>query len=145
MMLDLSEYSLVWGPIELPQPAYSYADDWDAEIYTPEEIANAILAVPGTSLIHDQTPDWTKWCAEWRNDNHTIRFSILACPFDPDNFQRPGISEYWGGSFMDADCTLVEFLSVWRCIQRACPGVWLHDTDSQMYTPDSFARIQNDG
>ncbi|MEZ6139558.1 MAG: hypothetical protein R3B84_03210 [Zavarzinella sp.] len=55
-LLDLTEFSLVWGPYELPNQAYSYADDWESYIYTPEEIAKAILSVPGSRLTRIVIP-----------------------------------------------------------------------------------------
>lgn len=49
-LLDLNEYSLVWGPLVLPEPAFSFDDDWISEVYTPQEIADSILAVPGAKI-----------------------------------------------------------------------------------------------
>ena len=45
-LLDLTEFTLISGPIELPDRAVSFDDNWKTEIYTPDEIANAILSVP---------------------------------------------------------------------------------------------------
>lgn len=137
-LLNLTELCLVWGPIELPDLAYSFADDWKTEIYTADEISDAIMSVPGVKLVHDASPDWNSWAARWQNGNHFIEFDISECPFDPDNEIRPGISAYWGGSKFETHCTVEEILFVWRGIQEKRPGVWLHDTDCRMYNMPMF-------
>ncbi len=52
-LIKLTEFSLVGGPIDLPDPAYSFDDNWKSEIYTPIEIADAILA--GWCMTPSQT------------------------------------------------------------------------------------------
>ncbi len=64
-LLDLTEFSLVWGPLDLPDNAYSFADDWVSQIYAPDEVADAILSVPGVRLIHAAVPRWEDWAARW--------------------------------------------------------------------------------
>jgi hypothetical protein len=139
-LLDLTEFSLVWGPLELPEPAYSFADDWESQVYTPDEIADAILSVPGVRLSRAPTPGWEQWAAEWAEDGRHIEFDLIACEFEPDNELRPGISLAWGGSKFEMHCLLSDVLKVWRGIQQRCPAVWLHNTDCRMYSPESFAR-----
>ena len=84
-LLHLTEVSLVSGPLELPKPAYSFADDWELQLYTPDEIAEAILAVPGVSLKHRPAPTWESWAAAWREADRYIDFDLVACDIDPDN------------------------------------------------------------
>lgn len=138
-LINLTELYLVWGPIELPDLAYSFADDWKSEIYTADEISDAILSVPGVKLVHDASPNWDSWAARWQNGSHFIEFDVTECPLDPDNEQRPGLSAYWGGSKFETYCTVDEILFVWRAIQEKCPGVWLHDTDCRMYNLTIFS------
>lgn len=139
-LLDLTEFSLVWGPLRLPESAHSFADDWESQIYTPDEIADAILSVPGTRLIHPATQGWECWSAEWREEGRHIDFDIMACEFDPDNALRRGISLVWGDSKFEMHCLLSDVLKVWSGIQQRCPAAWLHNTDCLMYSPVSFAR-----
>ncbi|QDU43610.1 hypothetical protein Mal52_20860 [Symmachiella dynata] len=139
-LIKLTEFSLVGGPIDLPDPAYSFDDNWKSEIYTPKEIADAILAVSQVRLVHDAKPAWSAWVARWESGDHHIEFDITDCPFDPDNEIRPGITSYWGGSKFETHCTMLELLNVWRGIQKRCPGVWLHNTDCRMYSPESFQK-----
>ncbi|MCA9195447.1 MAG: hypothetical protein KDB03_26935 [Planctomycetales bacterium] len=133
-----TELTLVWGPLDLPDDAVSFADDWNWVIYTPEEIEAAILSVPCVKLIHDSRPDWRSWRAQWRSLDRTIDFDLIACDLDPEDGGRPGCSLYWGGSSFTTNCTLTDMLDVWTKIQMACPAVWLHDTVCRMYNPRSF-------
>ena len=71
-LLQLTELCLVWGPLELPDDAVSFDDDWDSVIYTQAEIAEAILCVPNTILVHDGSPNWSAWRAEWKRDTHRL-------------------------------------------------------------------------
>lgn len=75
-LLKLTEFSLVHGPIELPDRAISFDDNWKTEIYIPDEIANAILSIPNVELIHDATPEWDAWDARWLSGDHYIYFDI---------------------------------------------------------------------
>lgn len=97
-LLELTDFSLVWGPLELPEPAYSFADDWTPQVYTPNEIADAMLSVPGVRLKHPAIPGWERWAAEWAESGRNIQFDMIDCDFEADNDMRPGISLTWGGS-----------------------------------------------
>lgn len=137
-ILRLTELTLVWGPLDLPDDAVSFADDWEWIIYTPEEMATALLSVTGVRLLHDSTPSWNEWRAQWRHMDRTIDFDINACELDPEFGGRPGTSEYWGGSMFRTHCLLDDLLDVWEGIRKTCPAAWLHDTDCRMYNPKSF-------
>lgn len=137
-ILRLTELTLVWGPLVLPDDAVSYSDDWESIIYTPEEMAEAILSVTGVSLLHDSKPSWNEWRAQWRSLDRTIDLDICACELDPEFGGRPGVSEYWGGSSFRTNCLLEDVISVWLGIQKNCPAVWLHDTSCRMYNPSSL-------
>ncbi len=134
----LTELTLVWGPLDLPDDAVSFADDWEWIIYTPQEMENAILSVNGVSLLHDSAPTWNEWRAQWRRLDRTIDFGISACELDPDFGNRPGVSECWGGSMFRTNCLLEDIMDVWLGIRRNCPAAWLHDTGCRMYNPRSF-------
>jgi hypothetical protein len=139
-LLNLTEFCLVWGPLDLPEPAYSFADDWVSQIYTPEEIAETILTVPGVRLTNPATPRWQGWAARWQEANRYIDFTIIPWEIDPDNELRPGVALAWGGSMFEMHCLLSDVLFVWQRIRQRCPAVWLHDTDCRMYSPESFAK-----
>jgi hypothetical protein len=140
-LLRLTDFSLVYGPINLPDPAVSFDVEWEFLIHTSDEVAAAILSVPGVRLVHPAEPDWNAWKARWESGGHWIEFDIADCPFDPEYERRPGLSTAWGGSWFNTCCTLSELLAVWEQIRQQCPGICLHDCgDCRMYCPESFAR-----
>jgi hypothetical protein len=134
--LDLCDFAFVIGPRELSEPAFSFDMD-RTEVYTPEEIADAILAAPGFELVHSASPTWSDWKARWQDADRFIELDMLACPIDPD--YRPGIAVAWGGSCLTANCLLGDLLELWVAIRAKCPGVWLHGGDCRLYSPESFA------
>ena len=137
-MLNLSELAFVAGPEDLPAPAFSFADDWKTPIFTPDEFAAAVLSIDGARLIRDCDPDWDTWRVRWQCGDRFIEFEILACDLDPTNDDRPGLTDYWGGSPFTAHCDREDLLTVWIKIRQRLPGVCVHDTDCRMYSPDTF-------
>lgn len=105
-LLNLTEFCVVWGPLDLPEPAYSFADDWVSQIYTQEEIAEAILTVPGARLTNPATPRWQAWAARWQETNRHIDFDIIPWEIDPENELRPAVAIAWGGSKFEMHCLL---------------------------------------
>lgn len=139
-MLQLTELTLVWGPLELPDRAFSFDDNRESVIYTAEEIAKAILAVPQTRLVHEASPDWSHWQAQWSCEERTIDFDIMPWELGPEDGGRTGVLQHWGGSGFLTNCLVEDVIEVWTAIQTRCPAVWLHDTECCMYNQDSFRR-----
>lgn len=137
--LDLTEFCIVDGPLDLKEPAFSFAENYD-EVYTPEEIARAILAVPGVRLLRPADPGWYDWSARWEEGGRYIVVEqILVCPIDPDF--RPAVTTAWGGSRLRIHCQLTDLLGFWKQIRLALPRVWLHDPrDCRLYSRESFAQ-----
>ena len=63
-IIDLTELSFVSGPIALPEPAFSFADDWIGITYSAAEAAAAILGVEGVKMTSASTADWESWTAK---------------------------------------------------------------------------------
>lgn len=135
--LDLTELSFVAGPLILPDD-FSSVDLRDGEVYSPEAIAQAFLAVPGCRLRQAPDPSWQQWCARWESGQRYIEVDLMACPVDPQ--EAAGHAHLWGGSSLRTHCLLSDLLSFWKAVQRCCPAVWLHDTETRMWTPEAFAR-----
>jgi hypothetical protein len=135
--LDLTELCFVAGPLELPEGFSSVALS-RAENYPPEVIAAAFLAAPGTRLLHPAEPSWGYWQARWESGGRSIEVDLAACEVDPACFN--GRSLLWGGSSFRTHCLLADLLRFWQAVRSRCPGVWLHDTDTLMWSPESFAR-----
>ena len=139
-MLHLTEFSFVSAAEQLPNPAYSFADDWDTTIYTPQEFADAVAQI---DWLTTQTPGppWHDWKAVWRHQDESITIDMLPCEIDPANDIRSGLAEYWGGSPIEIHCELSRFIDLWHIIRRSCPAVCIHNTDCRLYTPDQFCEI----
>lgn len=123
----------------LPEPAYSFADNWTSILYTPDEIKSAIISVRGMHVC-PQPNRLGNWEACWREGERYIAIDVLECDIDADNESRPGINVYWGGSLLRTHCFLADILFVWNSIRRICPAVWMHNTDCRLYSPASFTR-----
>lgn len=134
-LIELSEVCFCYGPIDLPQP-FSSVELNKTECYTPDQIAEAILAVDGVVLLHAAEPSWDDWLARWEADGRWIEIRIRA--FEPDGVIGVVTQLEWTDSELKMSCTLDDFLKFWRAIQRKCPAFWLHDTLTDMWTPDSF-------
>lgn len=143
MIVRLTEFAFVSASEILPDRAYSFADDWDTTIYSLPEFVDAVRAVDWLTMP-SHTVAWDAWNATWRHEDQFISLDMLACDIDPDNELRPGLSEYWGGSTIDAHCDLSRLLDLWLTIRVRCPAVCIHNTDCRLYTPDQFRNINTD-
>jgi hypothetical protein len=135
--LDPTECSFVAGPLELPERFSSVALH-SSIYYTCETIEEAFLVAPGARLIHRATPSWEQWLARWESGRRYVEVAMTLCEVAPEGFE--GHSLVWGGSFIKMHCLLQDFLGFWEAVRGPCPGVWLHDTETLMWSPDSFAR-----
>ena len=140
MIVRLTEFAFVSASECLPDPAYSFADDWETTIYSLPEFAEALRGVHWLNTP-SLNAGWDTWNATWRHQDQFVSLDMLACDIDPDNDMRPGLSQYWGGSTIDACCELSRFLDLWRTIRARCPAVCIHNTDCRLYTPDQFHNI----
>jgi hypothetical protein len=135
--LDLTELSFVAAPANLPERFSSVALN-DSELYPPEVIAEAFLAVPGTGLLHPAEPGWDEWRARWQEGSRYIEVDMMACQVEPE--LCGGYSLLWGGSGIKMHCLLSDLLAFWQRVRSRCPGVWLHDTETVMWSPETFAQ-----
>lgn len=133
--LDLTELAFVAGPLVLPD-GFSSVALHETEDYPPESIAGAILAVPGVALVHAATPSWDQWRACWNSGQRYIELDLLTCEMDP---AVCSYSLLWGGSSVKTHCLLADLLAFWESVRSLCPAVWLHDTETVMWSPETFA------
>lgn len=129
-MIDLSEWSLVPGPVK--NPPTSSVVLHDLMFYAPTTIANAILAFPGMAHQASDKVDWWTWKAAWREGGRRISVGMTLFETDPIS---------WGGSPLEGRCELADILGLWQTIRGQCPGVWMHNTDCEIHTPESFERL----
>jgi hypothetical protein len=126
---------LVPGPLDLHEPAFSFAIN-ESEDYSPQTIAEAILAVPGCRLMHPGVPEWSDWKASWNNGQFYIDLEFEVMEVDPEYCN--GLPLIWSGSFLKVHCLVSEVIAFWSSIRSRCPGVWLHDAGCRMWSPKSF-------
>lgn len=136
-LIELSEVCFCGGPIDLPQP-YSSIELNKTELYTPDQVAEAILSVDGVVLLHPAEPSWANWLARWEVDGRWIEICIGA--FEPDGVIGVVTELLWTDSELKMNCTLDDFLQFCRVIQTKCPAFWLHDTNTDMWTPEAFEK-----
>lgn len=47
-------------------------------------------------------------------------------------------AESWGGSGLQGRCVADRFVRLWQDLLGTLPGIWLHDRDCAMYSPETF-------
>jgi hypothetical protein len=125
---------LVPALAELKEPAYSFELN-DLPLYPPEVIADAILSAPGVRLAQPAQPSWKDWKARWEEKGRYIEIAINALEAESEN----GKILAWESSSIRLHCRPSELLAVWEVIRSKCPGVWLDDEHSRLWSPRSFA------
>jgi hypothetical protein len=124
---------LVPAPPDLEEPAYSFAS-YEIPLYPPEIVAVAILAAPAMR-VDRKANSWEDWVARWEEAGRYIEIRINVMEAEPDS----GPVLAWESSPIHVHCWPSEFLAVWEAIRSRCPGVWLDDEDSRLWSPRSFA------
>lgn len=129
-IVDLNEWSLIPGP--LVNPPSSSLRLQDLIEYSPGSLAEAILEFPGMVLQHPAEPSWWSWSAGWEESDRLIGLGMSLFETDPES---------WGGCPLHGICDLSDILSLWKFIRRRCPAVWMHNSNCEIHTPESFTRL----
>lgn len=125
--LDLQ---LVPGPITLVEPAVSFGTH-EVVAYSPDRVAKTILSYPGTRLLEPPTPSWWQWKTRCEADSGYIEVDMSIFDIEPP---------VWGGSNLNFKCTPQYLLNFWLHVRGVCPAAWLHDTQCNLYSPESFCK-----
>lgn len=125
------EWCLVPGPAELKLPCTS-GELQDIALYTPEQVAEVILALPGVSLRNAAEPSWSNWSARRGWADHGISFSIHVFDDQPQYCSEIGLSS---GPF----CECRDIAEIWHELREKLPRLWLQDPRGWLYTPETFA------
>jgi len=123
----LSDWSLIPGPACNPPP--SSLDLHDFIEYSPSTIAETILAFPGMIAQNHGDPTWWEWSATWRHQEASIDVGMTLFEIEPVS---------WGGSPLRGGCSVPQMLALWNSVRQKCPGVWMHNSDCEIHTPESF-------
>ena len=126
--ISLGDWCLIPGPLENPPPS-SVALDQGVD-YPPEVVAETFLAFPGMRLVHDAEPTWWDWKARWQSGGSLIEVDMSL--FETD-------APTWGGSLARGDCELEDFLAFVHHVRQRLPGDWLHNSECEIHSPESFA------
>ena len=129
-MIDLMDWSLIPGP--LADPPLSSVALADITLYSPELVADAILAFPSMRLWHPAEPTWWAWTARWELDARWIEVEFTLFDIEPPA---------WGGSGLSGDCELEDVLGLWAAVRSRAPACWMHNTLCEIHSPESFARV----
>jgi hypothetical protein len=129
-MINLGKWSFTPGPAE--NPPGSSLDLRDLIEYPPEVVAEAILAFPKMRVLESAPGDWWHWWAAWSHGDRRIGVGMSVFETEPVS---------WGGSPLQGACELADILELWEVIRSRCPGVWMHNSDCAIHTPDSSRRL----
>lgn len=129
-MIDLSDWALVPGPAKNPPTSSVVLSD--LTLHSPGTIAEAILSFPGMEQKGSEGGDWWSWSASWQSGIRHISIGMTLFETDPVS---------WGGSPLSGTCELADILGLWKAIGMQCAGVWMHNTNCDIHTPDSFEQL----
>src|SRR5262245_21889119 len=129
-LIVLDDWSLIPGP-ERDPPTSSLALSEIVE-YPLETIAAALLSFPGMKVEHPAKPTWWDWIARWKKEDSFIEFGMTLFETEPVS---------WGGSSVKGQCTLDDFMQLWNVVRKRCPGVWMHNEECEIHTPESFTKL----
>jgi hypothetical protein len=132
IQLANQEWAFIPGPPEIPDPPASSLNQNEIAAYPPEAIAQALLAYPGFNLMQKADPSWWQWRAGWERGPCFLLVEMTLFETDPIA---------WGGSGVSGYCELEDLLSLWRALRERFPAIWLDNSDCEIHTPDSFARL----
>lgn len=127
-----SDWAFIPGPREILDPPASSVGLQEVAMYPPDVIAQAFLAYPGFSLVHDANPSWRQWQAGWEHGQSFLFVGMTLFETDPVG---------WGGSPVFGACRLDDLLALWRALHGRFPAIWLHNSNCEIHTPDSFSRL----
>jgi hypothetical protein len=85
--------------------------------------------VRGALLLSDGSGDWYRWSAAWDLAGATVGVGFSLFEVEPVE---------WGGSELTGTVGAHALLKAWLQVRAALPGVWLHDGECDIYTPDAF-------
>ena len=95
-------------------------------------VAEAVLSFPGMRVQESDDHDWWRWRAAWRVGDRTIGVGMTLFETDP---------VAWGGSPLQGVCEVSDIVGLWETIRGHCPGIWMHNSNCEIHTPESFRRL----
>ena len=129
---DIDDWSIVPGGPSIHPPFKSISLHGITD-YQLADVAGAILAIPGSRLLHDSDPDWWEWHAQWTFDGAIIdvKMSTMEGP--------EGV--IWGGSGLSGLAEPAHLGVFYRRVHDVLPCAWLHNSDCDLHTSQSFSAL----
>jgi hypothetical protein len=126
-------FAFVPGPPEIDQRLYSFEVYDKIANHDPNEVATALLAIPGMRRTGASDPLSGEWAARWEDGDRYLEFDLGW--MEPEDGWR-----VWGGSQLEGRCAEADLLRIWSALSERFEGVWLHGPDCRLYTPEGFAQ-----
>jgi hypothetical protein len=130
-LMDVKGLALVPGPADIEQPLYSFQVYDEIVGHAPEGVAAALLSIPGMRRTNSAEPSSWDWKARWDIGDRYLELDFTL--LEPDD----GVA--WGGSNLRGRCRRSDLMSIWSALRERFEGVWLHDAECRLWTPESFA------
>lgn len=128
MTFSLDQWSIVPGPASI-QPPFQSTQVGAIEEYSPEVVAETILAIPGAELIQPAEPDWWSWMARWSSNESYIDLTMTL--FDT-------LPMLWGGFKLAGPAGPQDLLELYIQLHAALPATWLHNAECELHSAESF-------
>ncbi len=123
---------LIPGPPHHDRALYNPAIQAIAR-YPAVDVATAMGAMRGITLVTDGVFDPRAWQWVWRDGDRRLRVGFTAMGAV---IESPA-DLAWGGSPLEADCLVGDLIGFWAHVRRTHADTWLH-YDGRVYTPDGF-------
>jgi hypothetical protein len=131
-LIDVKGLAFIPGPADIEQPLYSFEVYDEIVGHAPDEVAAALLAIPGMRRTNSAEPASWEWKARWE-----IGARYLDLDF---TLMEPDDGVIWGGSNLQGRCRQSDLMHIWSALRQRFEGVWLHDAECRLYTPESFVQ-----
>jgi hypothetical protein len=96
-------------------------------------VQGALAAYPGVQAVREGA---MRGLFEWRRGERWIIVDVRGAG-EPVRDPTTG-RELWRGSSLEASCTFLDVLGLWRALASACPLARFCDEDQRLYSPSAF-------
>jgi hypothetical protein len=108
----------------------------DLVLHAPDEVATALLTIHGMKPCNTAEPTSGNWSARWEEADRYLDLDFTT--MEPEFGQV-----FWGGSNLRGKCYVSDLIRIWATLGERFEGVWLHDAECHLFTPEGFARRQS--
>ena len=136
-VFKIEQWSIVPGGTSIRPPYHS--TDLDAAVsYSLEDVAAAILCIPGVERVRGPGPDWSSWRARWRSGNAVIDVEMTT-------WDAPDGGLGWGGSSVSGSADSSALARFYSQLHHLLPCTWLHNDNCELHTAETFLATTRTG